>query len=136
MNMPAEAFRAYQVNQVQTASREKLVVMLYDGIIRFLGQAEAAWAASDVVGTHNSLIRAQDIIVELMSTLNREAGGQIAENLYLLYDYMKFRLVEANIKKDMAPIAEVKHLVTELRGAWAEISRQGMGVVGPKPGQA
>lgn len=120
----AEAYWAYQQNQIKTASREKLVLMLYDGAIRFIVQAENAWQEEqNVQKTHNGLVRAQEIVTELMSTLDREAGGEIATSLFLLYEYMLRRLVEANLKKDTAIMGEVRGLLSGLREAWQEAVR-------------
>ncbi|KKM12346.1 hypothetical protein SY88_04140 [Clostridiales bacterium PH28_bin88] len=124
----AEAYWVYQQNQIKTASREKLVLLLYDGAIRFIAQAEKAWQEEqNIEKTHHELIRAQDIVSELMATLNREEGGEIAASLFLLYDYMLKRLVEANLKKDTAVMAEVRGLLSGLREAWQEAVRRPQG---------
>jgi flagellar protein FliS len=70
----------------------------------------------------NSLIKAQDIITELMISLDFDRGGEIAKNLFGLYVFMNRRLLDGNIKKDKAPLEEVKTLLIELRGAWAEVA--------------
>ncbi|MBS3977588.1 MAG: flagellar export chaperone FliS [Syntrophomonadaceae bacterium] len=122
MSMAEQSHRAYQQNQIMTASQEKLVLLLYDGAIRFLRQAEEACEAKDWNKCSNNLLRVQEIITELQASLNREDGGRLAENLFLLYDFMFRRLVEANIKKDIRLIAEVRDLLPELRDAWQQIT--------------
>lgn len=122
----AQAYQAYQQNQVFTAPPEKLVAMLYEGAVRFLTQAAEACEEKKIPETHQNLIKAQNIIVELMSNVNRDVG-EIGENLFLLYDYMYRRLIEANVKKDVKIILEVKELVETLRDTWLEAMRLAKG---------
>lgn len=114
-------YRKYQHNQIQTMPAGKLVVMLYDGAIKFLNQAIAALSQEDFEKTHNCLSRTQDIINELIVTLNFEAGS-VAQNLYSLYEYMNYNLIQANIKKDEKNIMDVIKLLEDLRRAWVEIN--------------
>ena len=116
--------RSYKETQIKTATPGKLILMMYDGAIKNLNQA-----LQDLDNEHrrydsisNSLIKAQDIIAELMISLDFERGGEIAKNLFGLYVFMNRRLLDGNIKKDRAPLEEVRTLLTELRGAWAEIA--------------
>lgn len=115
--------RSYKETQIKTATPGKLILMLYDGAIRHLNQA-----LEDLSKEHrydsisNSLIRTQDIIAELMISLDFDRGGEIAKNLFSLYVFMNRRLLDGNISKDKAPLEEVKTLLTELRGAWAEVA--------------
>jgi flagellar protein FliS len=114
--------RSYKETQIKTATPGKLILMMYDGAIKNLNQA-----LQDMDNEHrrydsisNSLIKAQDIIAELMISLDFERGGEIAKNLFGLYVFMNRRLLDGNIKKDKTPLEEVKTLLIELRGAWAE----------------
>ena len=116
--------RSYKETQIKTATPGKLILMMYDGAIKNLNQA-----LQDMDNEHrrydsisNSLIKAQDIIAELMISLDFERGGEIAKNLFGLYVFMNRRLLDGNIKKDKAPLEEVKALLIELRGAWAEVA--------------
>jgi flagellar protein FliS len=100
--------------------------MLYDAALRFLAQARAAlegdqndWRRFEVI--NRNLQKAQNIIAELQGTLNHEAGGEVAANLDRVYDYYNRRLLEANFKKDVAPVVEVEGLLGELRDGWAEM---------------
>ena len=117
----AYAKDVYRNNQVTTAPQKKLIIMLYDEAIRNLKLAEIAMENKDIEKINTHLIKAQDIIMELMTTLNFEAGGDIAKNLYQLYDYMYFRLVRANIDKNIDYVKEVKKYMEELRDAWEQI---------------
>src|SRR5690606_5432148 len=112
-----------------------LVVMLYDGAIRFVGQGIAAIERSEMEEAHRNLVRAQDIIAELNRALDPQAG-EVAANLEQLYDYMHRRLAEGNMRKDTAPLQEVMGLLRELRDAWDQIARGEGGAGGGTPERA
>lgn len=118
--------RTYRANAVLTASPGQLVLMLYDGALKSLALARAAFAQPEedfqriqLINSH--LIKAQDILGELQSGLNLEAGGEFASTMHRLYDYHIRRLLEANVRKQEAPVIEVERLVRELRDAWAQM---------------
>ncbi|WP_204488493.1 flagellar export chaperone FliS [Caldicoprobacter guelmensis] len=111
-------YQQYQQQSVMTASPGELVVMLYNGCIRFIKQAIDSINDKDLEGAHKAIIRAQDIILEFMSTLDMKY--EVSHNLLALYDYLYRRLVEANTRKDVAILEEVLMFVTELRDTWAE----------------
>ncbi len=115
-----EGYQNYKEVEIETASGLKLVVMLYQGAIKFLNIAKEANSSKryDIVNTN--IIKAQDIVSELISSLNFEAG-EIAQNLYSLYLYINRRLLEANIQKNMHIIDEILSLLTTLREAWEVI---------------
>ncbi len=118
--------RAYRANSILTASPGQLVLMLFDGALNALAIARAACDDSiadprRIEVVHTQLVKAQKIIAELQGTLNLEAGGEFARTMHRLYDYYDRRLVEANIKKQSAPIAEVERLMGEVRNAWSEM---------------
>lgn len=113
----------YLQAQVQTATPEMLITMLYDGALRFLRQAKAQMAGGKMGEVNASLVRAEEVIAALNGCLDMERGGEIAANLRLLYDYLLRRLVEANLKKDPQIVDEVAHFITELRGTWVEAVR-------------
>lgn len=117
----AQAYNTYKQNEVYTASKVKLVVMLYDGAIKNLKLAEVAINEKNIEKTNEYIKKAQDIIIEFMNTLNFEQGGQIANDLYKLYDYLYYRLIRANIDKDIEAIGEVRRFLEELRDAWAQL---------------
>lgn len=106
--------------QVQTATPEKLVTMLYDGAIRFMRQGKMYLNNKEYEKANASLLRAQDIFYELIAGLDEEAGGEIAKNLHQLYDFMIATLVEANIHKDVEKVETVITLVTDLRQTWVQ----------------
>jgi flagellar protein FliS len=98
--------------------------MLYQGAVKFIRLSIQAMEQNDPKAAHTNLVRAQDIIVELLGSLNREAGGQIANQLASVYDYCFRRLVQANVKKDPAPAREVVGILRDLGTAWQEIAAQ------------
>lgn len=117
-----DGYKAYRQAAVETAAPEKLVLMLYDGAIRFIGQARGALDNGNLAEVNRLLLKAQDIVMELMVSLDRSAG-KIADNLFLVYDYIYWRLVQANVEKDHAKMEEAKSMLAELREAWAQALR-------------
>jgi flagellar protein FliS len=119
--------RTYRTNSVLTASPGQLVLMLYDGALKALTLADEAMARpSDdfrrIAVINEQLLKAQRILSELQGTLNFEAGdGKLAREMDRLYDYYIRKLLEANIRKDPAPVKEVERLLRELRDGWAEM---------------
>lgn len=118
MNNPYNQKAAYRKTQVETASPEALILMLYDGALKFMSQAEIAFAANDIEQISNLLLRVQAIFAELMTALDKEKGGEIAVNLERLYVFFLEKLGDANVKKDVAPMLEIRPLVQNLRNTW------------------
>jgi len=115
--------KQYQQTDVQTASPEKLLIMLYDGAIQFLNKAKIGIANDNIEESHNNILGAQRIISEFMNTLDLEIGGEVARNLYKLYEYLHYRLVQANIKKDVDMVDEVLTHLKDLKLTWEEAIR-------------
>ncbi len=113
---------SYQRTAISTQSRGRLIVMLYDGAIKFLKLALQEIEAGHWAAKSQYINRAQDIIAELNAILDMEAGGEIARNLRRLYLFMNRRLVQANIKKDPQMIREVITLMEELNQSWKTIT--------------
>jgi flagellar protein FliS len=99
-------------------------VMLYDGAIRFINEAAYAMQQRDYETQNAKLQRAQKILAELISSLDFDKGGEIAENLFRLYTYMYNQLVEANINDSRDRLEHVVHLLSELREAWDTIATE------------
>ncbi|MEW5822678.1 MAG: flagellar export chaperone FliS [Cyanobacteriota bacterium] len=110
----------YKKAQVQTASPEQILIMLYDGAIRFLNQAKVHIANKDIEQSHVNIVKAQRIITEFMSSLDMDMGGEMAVNLFNLYEYLHYRLVQANIKKDVEALDEVLGHLRSLKATWEE----------------
>lgn len=110
---------------VAAASPHKLVVMLYDGVIVALLSAINGIKSSNIGIKGASISKAITIIDNgLRASLDKKAGGEIAQNLDALYDYMSRRLLEANIKNDATIVEEIHGLMADLRGAWVQIGEQ------------
>lgn len=120
--MLSNPYLQYRRTQAETADPGELVVLLYEGAIRFLQRATLAIKAGDAQAAHDALVRSQDIINELNVSLDHSRGG-IADNLARLYEYMYWRLVQANCQKDLAAIEDVIGLLRELLPAWQEAVR-------------
>lgn len=114
------SINAYKKNQINTTSSEQLVLMLYDGARKFISKALKALDGGDLQSANQNLLRSQDIITELMAGVNFEAG-EIAEGLFALYEYMHFRLVQANTAKDSQAAQEVLAMINELRDTWVQV---------------
>lgn len=119
--MANNPYKSYLKQEIEGATKGKLVLLLYDGAIKFLRMANKAIAEKNVQDAHNNLIKAENILFELMSTLDMDAGGEIAHNLMRLYDFMIWQLIEANKTKDAAKVDSVVKLLLNLRDAWKEI---------------
>jgi len=119
--MVTNPYQMYQQQSVMTASQEDLLIMLYNGCIRFIKQGMQAIDDKDVPRAHTNIVKAQDIIVEFISTLDMRYD--VAKSLMPLYDYIYRRLVEANVGKDTGILKEVLGLVTELRDTWVEAAK-------------
>ena len=117
------ALSSYSALEVETgvaaASPQRLIIMLYDGALKSVFAAKAAMARGDVASKGEALSKAISIIDDgLRSTLNLEAGGEIAQNLMALYEYISSRLLQANLKNDAPALDESARLLSELKGAW------------------
>lgn len=123
------ALSAYRETRIKTASQGQLVIMLYDEAVKHLDRG------LELLGTNisgkkdpgkiekisKSILKTQEIITELMVSLDFEQGGDIAKNLFSLYTWFNKELLEANVKQDVRRITIIRNMVNELRSAWAEI---------------
>lgn len=117
-------YQKYKKIDVSTASQNRLVIMLYDGAIKFLENAcNAMDKKHGTEEAHNNIMKAQEIIYELLSSLNYDAK-EIADRLASIYTYMNQRLTEANISKTKPPILEVVKYLKELKGAWEGVEQK------------
>lgn len=108
----------YKENSVNTAQPEELTLMLYNGLIKFIMKAQYCISKNDIPKAHENIIKAQNIVLEFMSTLDRKY--EISESLMLLYDYMNRRLIEANLHKDINILNEVLDFSKQLRDTWEQ----------------
>ncbi len=115
------AHNAYQTIQVTTTDRGRLLLMMYEGAIKFLRQAKAGLDAYDMPKFCRFLSKGQAIIAELMNTLDFEKGGDIARDLDRLYDFMLFYLTEANLYRDGKRVTKTIGLLDTIYSAYKEI---------------
>lgn len=110
--------KQYQKNSVETSTPERILILLYDGAINFLNKAKIAIEENNLEDMHNNIMRCEEIILEFMNTLDMDAGGDMAKNLYNLYDFLYRRLVQANLEKDINKVDEVLRHLFDLRTTW------------------
>lgn len=113
---------AYKTQQILTASPEQLTLMLYNGAIKFVDESIIAVDKKDFAKSHERNLRAQEIVREFMSTLDMKY--EVAKNWMALYDYIEFRLIQGNIKKDKEQLQEARNLLQELRDTWVEAMKK------------
>jgi len=121
MNASASA-NAYKQQQILTAPPEELTLMLYNGAIRFVSESIVALDAGDLQNCHEKNMRTQDIVKEFMCTLDMQY--ELSQDWMRLYEYIVYRLIQANLKKDKEMLMEAKGLLTELRDAWFQAMKQ------------
>ena len=122
--------RQYKEVHLASSSPEQTVLMLYDGAIRFLKEAAKEISEKNITAKVRLVEKVEKIIEYLQSCLDKENGGEIAENLYRLYDYMLVRLTEANFYNDVTKLEEIEKLLGTVREGWASVCS------GLKKGQA
>lgn len=130
--------KQYRQVQIKTASKGNLVLLLYRGAIKFMNKAIVQLESKDLEGKGTSLMRAQDIVLELMYSLDDKMLGEhnpLAVNLQSLYLYAYRRLVHANVHMDPKPIEEVITLLQNLLDAWEKVvANEGSGADDDHPG--
>lgn len=112
------AYNAYKTNSVNYASKEQLLLMLLDGAVKFAKVGRQAIIDKDIKKSHENIIKTQNIFYELMATLDVAKGGDWANSLMSIYDFIVRRLIYANIKKDAAIMDEVIPLIEDVRDTW------------------
>lgn len=112
------AYQQYQVNSIMSASPERLLIMLFDGALKFLRLARVSIEKKDIEGANYNLCKVQDIILELKQSLNMEI--ELSEDLAKLYDFIYNQLMEANIKKDTSLLEPLESMLTDLKETWQE----------------
>jgi len=121
--MISRPYENYKKTQIQTSTQGKLIIMLYDGAIKYLNIAieNVRTRKYDVV--NDSILKTQDIITELMLALNMDIKP-LSSNLYMLYDFINRRLIEANIKKNVEIMKQIIEMLLELKIAWDSAIRK------------
>jgi flagellar protein FliS len=117
--MYSNGYNVYKNNSINYASKDQLLLMIVDGAVKFVKRAELAIQEKDIMKAHENLIKTQDIFIELMASLDRNAGDW-AEQLYKVYQFIYDKLVETNIKKELKTLQEVIPLIVDVRDLWYE----------------
>ena len=120
--MSYEALNTYKQNTVLTATPEELPLMLYEGAIKFMRIAKYSIENKEMERAHSSLIRAQDIILELNYSL--DMNYEISNDFRSLYNFIHEKLVDANISKDTKSIDEALDITNDMKETWKEVMRQ------------
>ncbi|MFE4712071.1 flagellar export chaperone FliS [Paenibacillus sp. NPDC056722] len=119
--MITSPYQKYQQTQMQTAPPAQLLLMLYDGAIRFVKTGISGIVEKNYEKANNNLCKAQAVINELIAALNHDYP--VAKTLYQVYEYMIYLLIQSNMKKDTQPANEVLEYLIELRDAWEVASK-------------
>ncbi|MBM7623038.1 flagellar export chaperone FliS [Sporohalobacter salinus] len=119
--MSQDKYSQYKEVQVKTANQNKLLIMLYQGCIKFLKLAKEGIEEGDIEKKNEYLQRSQSIINELKNTLDFEQGDDIAQDLDQLYDFMNRQLIAANIQNKAELVDEVRELMKDLLVTWREV---------------
>lgn len=134
--MITNPLNAYKETKIKTASPGQLILMLYAEAIKQTSYAlelleqDCRKHPQNIEKINNAIIKTQDIITELMASLDFEAGGEIAHNLFSLYVYFNHELMEANIQKNANLLRPVKNMLEELYKAWVVAVEQTQGTAG------
>lgn len=113
-------YNKYKATSVQSASREKLLLMLYEGAIKFTKKAIIACEAKDIAERGLNIGKAYDIVSELNNTLNHNQAPDLCKNLEQLYMFITEQLVQANIKGEVKPLQDALKILEMLNGAWIQ----------------
>lgn len=114
----------YRKTAVQTASPLQLVIMLYDGALKFLDKGKCAMREGNRFEQNQNLQKAQRIVTELTACLDMAKGGEVAKNLFSLYTFIGDQLIEANLTDSEDGIEHSIRVLSELRSSWVELENQ------------
>ena len=125
MRYNANPWLSYRQVATKTATPGQLVLMLFDGALRFLDKALVGFDLDDPLDSNlainNNILKAQEILRELNMSLNMEKGGELANTMRRLYNYYDLQLSQSNLQKDPSGVELVIRLLSVIRGAWAEM---------------
>ena len=113
-------YQKYKQTSIESASKEKLLLLMYEGAIRYIKRAMIAIDENDLAGKGLNIGLAYDVIMELNNTLNHEVGGEVASSLEQLYMFMTDQLTKANVSGEKEPLQDVLKILEKLHGAWTE----------------
>ena len=116
----SNAYNTYKNNSINHASKDQLLIMLVDGAVKFAKISRQATLDKDIEKAHENSIKVQNIFYELMISLDVQKGGEWAESLYKVYEFIIKRLRDANIKKDIDILNEIIPLIEYVRDIWTD----------------
>ena len=119
--LPNKGYAAYGNNKINTASPAELTLMLYEGAIKFTNRAIMAIEKNDIMEAHNNIMRTERIIEEFQIVLDRKYP--VSKYFDDVYDYIMYRLREANVHKDKEMLEEVLEHLRTMRDSWKEVMR-------------
>jgi len=134
LSFSGRGLQAYRQTEAQASSPLELVVMLYDGALRFTAEARQAIERGDIAARRTAVDRALAIIIHLQSTLDLEQGGALAAELHRLYDYVSRRLLDASMQNAVVPLDEARTVLQSLREGWQGAARTARAVPAARPG--
>ncbi|HHV82398.1 MAG TPA: flagellar export chaperone FliS [Tepidanaerobacter syntrophicus] len=114
----ANGYQQYRYNSIVSASPERLMIMLFEGAIKFVRLAKKAVEEKDIESANYNIARAEDIIAELEASL--DMSYEVSEDLVRIYDFLYRQLIEANIKKDINILDTVESMLADLKDTWSE----------------
>lgn len=117
---PENQSRKYLEAQIRTASKEQLLLMLYDGAIQNCNNALGFFEANEKEKASEKLIKAQNIVAELISSLNFDKNKEVSKNLAALYGYIYIQLMEANTKHEIIPIQNSIKILSSMKDTWIQ----------------
>ncbi len=120
----ANIYQSYTKAQVRTDDPQKVLVLLFEGIISFLNKAHSEISDKQYLPAHDNFMKAKNIIVELMCALDMEQGGEIAQNLYNLYWFLFEKIVEADYTKNTATIDMIIPVIRTIKSGWEHMELQ------------
>lgn len=116
----SDPYQSYRQIQVETADQPTLLIMLYQGALKFIRQGRVALQENNIEEANHRLGRVQDILCELMGSLNPEVPD-LSGSLFQLYEFMHYRLVQANVQRDAAMLTDVEQMLSSLMEAWQSV---------------
>jgi flagellar protein FliS len=116
--MSQNPYQKYKATSIQSASREKLLLMMYEGGIKFIKKAIIACEQKDLAEKGMNIGRAYDIVLELNNTLDHKVGGEIATNLEQLYMFVTDSLTKGNVSNDVKPLKDALKIMETLHEGW------------------
>ncbi|MCB0422934.1 MAG: flagellar export chaperone FliS [Bdellovibrionales bacterium] len=118
--MKKNGYQKYKKTSVESASREKLLLLMYEGAIKFTKRSIMACESGDIAERGQNIGRAYDIILELMNTLNHDLGGDVASNLEQLYMFIIDQYTKANLSGETKPLKDALQILETLHQGWIE----------------